>query len=1363
MKISEDMRYRLLFVIGILCSSIYADTMSWETMFAYNAVNQIAVSDDKVYALSDGALYAVNKQSEQIEIFHSGSGLHGKTVGCLYYDAASGMLIIGYTDGKIDLLHDGTIEYVSGLYTKDMTATKTINNITVHNNQAYLSMDFGIVTFNLKKHVIVDAYYIGADASEVKVNDILISGDSIYAFGNTLLYKACLSDNIVDYRVWRTEALGRVQKDVNKGVLVTESDGEIWKAGKDEGVIRYTVTGDTLRYKPEGPLVNTPYSMTVANRKLYVVPGGRWAVQYVRPGHVMIYDGVRWQNIAQKTIQAGTNGNPATDFMNVAVDPLDANHFFVTAYGGGVYEFRNNQVVKQYLPGNSTLHSSASNEKTYTRCSHGTFDKEGNYWCCNMGDVVLHRMDLLHQWNGINIISDGNIFPIYTAGGLLLDKRNEHYKWIPYARYNPGLVLIDDKGTLDDLDDRVMFRNLWTTPSGQNISPISIYIVKQDAMNNVWLGTSSGVMIIPAEVDFFTSDICRQLEIVEDNGENPFTSLEVQAIEFDDKGQIWIGTNTVGVYVVSADWQTIVAHYTTDNSLMPSNYVMSMAFEPNSKKMFIGTDAGIVACTEKSSSGGSGMEDMESEELEYGDMQQWKLHYSYANTETVVQSSEKVYALADGALFSVDKKDETITTWDKSNGLSGSNIAHIAYDDKTSRLVICYADGRIDLLDEDGSVTTMLDLYHKASTMSVTINSVYTHSGKAYLAMTFGVVVIDITKAEVADTYYIGEEASNVNVQSITILEDSLYVASESELYVAYTKDNLADYRYWQIRDLPNDKDASYQLSNCYQQLYLLQGKNLYCRTGSNWTMVADSIEWISQDTRRLLGYTTSRHIIWINQAGEQVSVRKLNIADALYDATSNAYWMAVPYYGLCKWTNEQTQYYIPDGPISNNAYRLKYDKEQLFMVSGGRWATQYSRIGDLSIYDGEMWHGISAGNTNIQCGKYPLDYVSCAAAKDKKGHFYVASYGGGVFEYENYKAIKNYNPDNSTLRSADAKAPDKYTRTEGAMVDDEGNLWVLNTGDDAYPVNIMTPQKQWVGLYVYNAANRQKVSLATPWEIVVDKRDSQYKWFVDQRGVMVYLLHDGGTPTTSADDYCYGRREFYDQDGLQVAPSAIYCMAQDNDGDMWIGTTTGIFIIPASVDFYTSNECYRVKIPRNDGTNLADYLLGTEQVNCIVVDGANRKWIGTENSGLYLMSADGLTTAAHFTTENSLLPSNTILSIALHPTSGEVYVGTSNGLASYRSDASAPQDDYSNAYAFPNPVRHNYAGVITITGLMENSVVNIVDEGGNLICKTRSNGGTAVWDGKNQQGQRASSGIYTALCNAPDGSHTAIKIMVMK
>ena len=196
-------------------------------------------------------------------------------------------------------------------------------------------------------------------------------------------------------------------------------------------------------------------------------------------------------------------------------------------------------------------------------------------------------------------------------------------------------------------------------------------------------------------------------------------------------------------------------------------------------------------------------------------------------------------------------------------------------------------------------------------------------------------------------------------------------------------------------------------------------------------------------------------------------------------------------------------------------------------------------------------------------------------------------------------------------------------------------------------------------------------------------------------------------------------------------------------------------------MDFFTSNACRRIIIPRNDGTGLGDYLLGEEQINCMAVDGGNRIWIGTANSGLYLIEDDTIT-VAHFTENNSLLPSNNILSIAIHANTGEVFVGTDKGIASYMGDASDAHEDMKGAYAFPNPVRPNYDGVISIAGLMDNTVVNIIDSGGNLVCKTRSHGGTAVWDGKLPDGRRATPGVYTALCNAV-GGHAAVKILVIR
>ena len=1355
------MKRHFLLVISVLVFFTRANAATWETMFSYNKVSQIAVADDKVYAVSDGALFSVEKNSERIEKYDAGSGLNGTTIGCISYAQKLNMLIIGYEDGKIDLMQDNSVCYVSGLYTKDMTATKTINNITIHNNTAYLSTDFGIVTFNLKKYELVDTYYIGDEASEVKVNDVLIRGDSIYAFGDKLLYTACLKDNIVDFRYWSTEPLGRILPDANKGKVIIDTNGECWEAGGEEGIVRKTVTQEKLTYKPDGPLVNTPYCMRTFNGRLYVVPGGRWAVQSLTPGCVMIYDGSMWHNISQTTIRSATNNNPATDFMDVAVDPNDPEHFFVTAYGGGVYEFNNYKPLKQYLPSNSSLVTRVDNAPTkYTRCTGGTFDSKGNYWCLNTSESkTVHRLTTNQIWDGITLKKDGNVVPVYTSAEILLDHRNENHKWITSCREGTKLILLNDNGTISENDDNVVFRDTWTTASGKTISPLYIYTIKQDTKNNIWIGTSSGPIIIPANVDFASSDLCRQIDILDDAGENLFQSFEIKSIEFDDEGNIWLGTNE-GAFVVSSDWTKVVARYTSANTIMPSSNVMSLAFDQQTKNMYIGTSNGIVKYNATASGDESGMEESVKEELDYGSIKQWRPHFSYTTIKKVIQSTTDVYALTDGVVFSLNKEDESLTEWNKSTGLSSSTVTQLGYDKMTDKVVLCYSDGKIDLIDGEGNITPMLDLYQKASSISVSVNHLFIHNGKAYLSMAFGIVVLDLDKAEVKDTYYIGENASNVEVKAVAILNDSIFALSPTNLFAASLKTNLVDYNFWHNYALPEGDNISALFAE-YDQLYIKQGNNLKIRNNNDWKVVADTLSWVSCNDGHIIAYQYGVGLIEI-KAEDIVPLIDYWPSDAIYDAQRQCYWLAVNSAGICKLTNQGRQFFVPAGPISNYGYRLKYIGNELFIAGGERWAIQKKRPGNFSIYNGKTWRKMYASTAQNALGLLPRDVVSFAGKADEPGHFFAACYGQGVYEYKDYKPINRYTPDNSTLITAVASNPEYYTRTEGAMIDEQGNLWVLNTENATSPINIMTPDGKWVGLSI--VINGNKTMLKTPWEIVVDKRDSRYKWMIDQREDQgVFFFYDNGTPTNNTDDRCVKRKEFYDQDNIQLMPANIYCLVQDKNNDIWIGTPAGIIIIPSTVDFFTSNECYRVKIPRNDGTNLADYLLGTEQINCIAVDGANRKWIGTANSGLYLMSEDGLTTEAHFTTDNSLLPSNNILSIAIHPINGEVFVGTGEGIASYRSDASEGQDDYSQAYAFPNPIRPDYAGSIAITGLMENSIINIVDEGGNLICKTRSNGGTAVWDGKNQLGQKASSGIYTALCNASDGSHTVVKIMIMK
>jgi ligand-binding sensor domain-containing protein len=355
-------------------------------------------------------------------------------------------------------------------------------------------------------------------------------------------------------------------------------------------------------------------------------------------------------------------------------------------------------------------------------------------------------------------------------------------------------------------------------------------------------------------------------------------------------------------------------------------------------------------------------------------------------------------------------------------------------------------------------------------------------------------------------------------------------------------------------------------------------------------------------------------------------------------------------------------------------------------------------------------------------------------------------------------------------LISAAASNPDFYTRTDDLMYDEQGNLWILNMGVSNGNIHVVDSTGQWHSFDLIYEGN--VFTLHTAGEMMVDKRNSQWKWIPILRyNTGLVLLQDNGTPTNPLDDKVYYRKEWMDQNKHVIAPEYIYCMAQDQNNTIWVGTSKGLFILRDHVNFVNSNACERIVIPRNDGTGLGDYLLENEQINSIVVDGANRIWIGTAFSGIYLMGftestedADyTLEMIAHFTTENSLLPSDNILSVAIQESTGEVFIGTGAGLVSYMSDAIEPEENFTDLYAYPNPVRPNYRGSVVVKGLMADTDVRIVDAAGNLVKTIKGIGGEVVWDMTNTNGQRVASGVYTAICNTVDGKAAATtKILIM-
>ena len=1348
------MKVLKLIAIGCLLSVLPLHAGKWTTHFAYNNVTQIAMAEDRVYAISDGSLYSVEKQSEQIKVYNNQSGLHGTGITCIYYDEVGKQLIIGYGTGKIDIMKNNNTQYISELYTKDMTQSKTIHNITISGRTAYLATAFGIQTMDLRENKLVDSYWLRPGGEETDVLDVVVTNDSIYAFTEDSLFSAGRHDNLVDYTFWKREARSsRIEPDSGKGVHYQDATNH-WYAGHGEGIVRFTGSG-RICYMPNGPIVNKPYYISTAGGVVTVLAGGRWTAQDGTPGHVMRYQEGAWHNIKRDSIAAQTGVNLVYDFMHAAVDPNNANHYFITSYGTGLYEFLG-EVCVGHTTANGVITSAISNRPDiYTRLIGGEYDSAGRLWFLNADNsspIIIKDGETFYS---LPIVADNQSIKISIPGNILLDRRDERLKWVTSAYKPSGMMLLDDGGTPTDAsDDRACLRREWTNQHGRSFAPVDLFAIMQDRQGRIWVATEQGAAYIDAETDFFTSDAIIQPDLMDHNGENPITTLRMKALTQSPDGHLWIGTESLGVYELNEEATEILGHYTTDNSAMSANGILSLAADTDGH-VWIGTAEGLVEYNPAEPGEGTTGVNVTSQETEEGSMQRWRLHLSYSNPTEIAATGQGVFAVANGSLFSVDRSDDRIVYWNKSTGLNGTGVVHIAYDPGSGKLIIAYENGQIDLLSDDGTVSQMADISMKAGSIDVTINDICIGSKQSYLAMPFGIIAILPRKGEVSDTYYIGSQASNVEVEHLVETGDTLYAFSYDRIYKASTKDNMVDYTYWRTEEMPFEQ---VQEAVVYRgQIYVLAHDSLYVRGKAGWQQVVnDPVAWIHPSGDQLLVYQKDKGLFKWQEGGSLAGLTdRYSATDAIY--SEGQYWLAEESKGLVRLGSSGDDRFQPEGPLSNFGYHLDIAHDQLYVAPGGRWAENYGRQSSLSIYDGSQWRGIPWQNTWYYTGHDIRDAVQYAVDTNDPGHFFVTTYSTGVFEFKNYIATAHYDRANSTLRAAESGASDYYfTRTDGAMMDDQGNLWVLNATKEGTPVHVRTPQGRWIGLSLRNG-----IQLETPAGIWVDRRKAQWKWLAGQRSdnKCLILLDDGGTPTMSGDDRSIARSSFVDQNGNVLTPTQFRCFAQDQNDRIWIGTDKGVLIIPKEVDFFSSNSCRRIIIPRNDGTGLGDYLLGDEQINCLAVDGGNRMWIGTANSGLYLIEDDTIT-VAHFTENNSLLPANNVQSIAIMPKTGEVFVGTDRGIASYRSDASEAQENMSGIYAFPNPVRHNYGGMISITGLMENTTVNIVDAGGNLVCKTKSHGGTAVWDGKLPDGRRATPGVYTALCNAL-GGHAVVKILV--
>ncbi|MBR1666912.1 MAG: Por secretion system protein [Bacteroidaceae bacterium] len=458
----------------------------------------------------------------------------------------------------------------------------------------------------------------------------------------------------------------------------------------------------------------------------------------------------------------------------------------------------------------------------------------------------------------------------------------------------------------------------------------------------------------------------------------------------------------------------------------------------------------------------------------------------------------------------------------------------------------------------------------------------------------------------------------------------------------------------------------------------------------------------------------------------------------------------------------------VPNSPVRNYAYKLNMIGNRLLVAGGNFYYPEAEYTGTAMKYEEGKWTAFDEEEPIKLVGANAYRNVTDVVQDpNDTEHHWLGTKRSGIYEFKNYQLANHYTYDNSPLTSIlpESAHPDYFVRVTGLNYDKDGNLWMCNNQGDTI-VRILKNDGTWAAYYYDEVANKPTFD-----HTMFDQRG--WAWITCRRttnefgasGILV--INTNGTINTQSDDSHRYLSTFSNQNGESYTPDLYYCTTEDLDGALWMGCTMGVFKTTTPEKIFDSNFTFTQPIvPRNDGSGLGDYLLSGVPVKCITIDGGNRKWIGTVNNGVYLLSADGMETIEHFTVENSPLISNEINDIAIYGETGEVFIATSKGLCSYQGNATDPatsmQSD--NLKVFPNPVRPDYQGDVHITGLMYNSNVKIVSAAGKLVTEGTSVGGEFSWDCRYNNGRHVASGVYYALCTDEDGNKGAVaKILIIK
>lgn len=728
---------------------------------------------------------------------------------------------------------------------------------------------------------------------------------------------------------------------------------------------------------------------------------------------------------------------------------------------------------------------------------------------------------------------------------------------------------------------------------------------------------------------------------------------------------------------------------------------------------------------------------------------QWQEYLNYSNGISVEMMNDKVYTTTTSAIFVLDPENNNVKRLSKINALNDVDVVASKKHPSENLLVVAYANSNIDLIGPENT-HNISDLVRANIIGSKKINNIHFNEDIAYLTCDFGIVALNVIKKEIANTFYLNKNKT-LPSYDLCFNNDSVFAATDSGVYASSVNLNLSDYNSW------NKQSANQKID------HIIAHKNnvLYSVGDSIYTLHSEDTPTAVKDIKNMIVRDDRSIIISRRRIHEIIdnNVIELTTSTLIYEATDVIFdgdilWISDEENGLVRALGPSKRVTKPTGPNSNLAYSIHSTKERLFVSPGGINSTWNNNKTNQGIYwsDNVDWKHIPYSELN-----YVKDITSILEKSD--GKLFLSTWNDGIFElnynseegqYELAFAYDAFSTNGAITPISNDPTAINYgwVRIKNLVLDNQEGIWATNSLSNK-PLIYKPNGQDWMSFDVssYNTLSSHV------GDLIID--DYGQKWFYIAKGGGLIVYNDNETPQIASDDQ---DKHLSTSIGNGNLPSGfVISLAKDKDGEIWVGTDKGVAVFYNPENMFSSNnfDAQQVLVEVEDG--YVEPILSSENITAIAVDGANRKWFGTQSSGLYLYSDDGSEQIFHFTEDNSPLLSNTITDIEINQNTGGVYVATDKGLVSYRSGAIEGAEQHGNVLVYPNPVRENYDGPIAIKNLVSDAQVKITDINGVLVKDIIALGGQAVWDGKNINGERVSTGVYLVFSTNPLGTETNV------